>query len=58
VNAWQALRDDPSVLGAYNDMKRAHTGPEDAGYPAAKAAFFDDLERRASPNTPGCHHDN
>ena len=49
TTAWATLRTDPTALAAYNAMKRAHAGPDEAGYLAAKAAFFDALAQRRDP---------
>jgi hypothetical protein len=43
--AWQRLRNDRSVLDAYNAIKDSHRGRDRAGYEVAKAAFFDALDR-------------
>src|SRR5687768_5141005 len=41
--AWQRLRTDPTLLGAYNRMKRDHADGTDAEYLAAKVDFFNSL---------------
>lgn len=43
TTAWSKLRDDPATLAAYNEVKLAHAGSDDAEYRAAKARFFDRL---------------
>jgi endonuclease/exonuclease/phosphatase (EEP) superfamily protein YafD len=48
--AWDRLRSDRGALAAYNDMKR--TAGDGRGYLAAKAEFFNSLERgpRSGPS--------
>jgi GrpB-like predicted nucleotidyltransferase (UPF0157 family) len=43
VGAWRRLQADPSLLEAYNRMKRDHADGADADYLAAKADFFNSL---------------
>ena len=50
--AWDRLRADPGALAAYNAMKQAHAESDDAEYLAAKAGFFEDLDRRERPPDP------
>lgn len=42
-DAWRRLRTDPTLLGAYNRMKRDHADGTDAEYLAAKVDFFNSL---------------
>ena len=42
-SGWARLAADPAERAAYNDLKRAHAGGDDATYRAAKSAFFDRL---------------
>ena len=43
AEAWFRLRTDPTLLEAYNRMKRDHADGTDAEYLAAKADFFNSL---------------
>ena len=43
ADAWRRLRADPSLLEAYNRMKRDHAADVDADFVGAKADFFNSL---------------
>ena len=42
-SGWARLAADPAHRAAYNELKRAHEGGDEAAYLAAKSAFFDRL---------------
>jgi GrpB-like predicted nucleotidyltransferase (UPF0157 family) len=45
IRTWQRIAADPAALAGYNAMKRRSATGEDAGYEAAKSAFFAELLR-------------
>ncbi len=45
IGTWQRIANDPAALAAYNAMKERSAELDDAGYEAAKSAFFAELMR-------------